>query len=247
MSSKQKHRGQHSNDPRLFHPRWHPTLNQAVHDLAWLLTRAYSEKSALALVGDRYRLNVRQRKALLRAVCSDQARSLRQAKRLDAEAVRGCDLIVDGYNLLITIESALAGGIVLACRDGCFRDIASVHGTYRRVEETLPALTMIGVHMQRLDIPQVVWLLDKPVSNSGRLKAIMEELAAAYGFDWHIELVNNPDRSIVERPDWVTVSSDGWVLDHCRVWFNLHRPLLANIPDAQVIHLTGERVDPATE
>lgn len=239
MSSKQKHRGQHSNDPRLFHPRWHPILNQAVHDLAWLLTREYAEKSALALVGDRYRLNVRQRKALLRAVCSDQARELRQQKRLDPKAVRGRDLIIDGYNLLITIESALAGGIVLICRDGCYRDIASVHGTYRRVEETLPALTMIGVHLQSLDIPHVTWLLDKPVSNSGRLKGTMCELAASYGFDWEIELVNNPDRSIVERTGLVTVSSDGWVIDHCEVWFNLHQPLLAKITDAQVIDLRG--------
>jgi hypothetical protein len=240
MSSKQTHRGQHGNDPRLFHPRWHPILNRAVHDLAWLLTHEYAEKSALTLVGDRYRLNVRQRKALLRATCSDQARTLRQSKRLEADSLRGRDLIIDGYNLLITIESALAGGIVLECRDRCFRDIASVHGTYRRVEETVPALTMIGVHLQALDVQQVSWLLDKPVSNSGRLKGIMEEVATAYGFDWSVELVNNPDRSIVERPEFITVSSDGWVIDHCQHWFNLHRPLLAHIPDAQVIDLPGE-------
>lgn len=240
MSSKQKHRGQHGNDPRLFHPRWLPILNQAVIDLAWLLSREYSEKSALTLVGDRYRLNIRQRKALLRATCSDQARDTRMQKRLQTTDLHGQDLLIDGYNLLITMESALAGGIVLHCRDSCYRDIASVHGTYRRVEETLPALAMIGVHLQGLDVHHVGWLLDKPVSNSGRLKGIMEEVAQQYGFDWSVELVNNPDRQLVERQDLVTVSSDGWVLDHCACWFNLHQPLLDKISDAQVIDLRGQ-------
>jgi hypothetical protein len=241
MSSKQKHRGQHGNDPRLFHPRWLPILNEAVADLAWLLSRDYSEKSALSLVGDHYRLNLRQRKALLRAACSDQARALRLAKRLKASDLAAKDLLIDGYNLLITIESALAGGIVLCCRDECYRDIASVHGTYRRVEETIPALTMIGVHLQKLDVQHVEWLLDKPVSNSGRLKGIMEEVAEQYGFSWSVDLVNNPDRQLVERKDLITVSSDSWVLDHCNGWFNLHQPLLAKIPDAQVIDLRGAR------
>lgn len=240
MSSKQKHRGQHSNDPRLFHPRWLPALNHAVYDLSWLWTRGYSEKSALAIVGDRYRLNVRQRKALLRAACRDQSRRVRQEKRLDVSALSDQSLAVDGYNLLITVESALAGGIVLLCRDGCYRDIASVHGTYRRVEETLPALKMIGQYLREQAVADVKWLLDRPVSNSGRLKGMMGELAQEHGFDWSIELVNNPDRRLVELSEAVTASSDGWVLDHCDRWVNVHAALLKEIPTAHVIDLQGE-------
>ena len=239
MSSKQKHRGQHGNAPRLFAPKWIPILNRAVADLAWLLTRDYSEKSALGLVGDHYRLNIRQRRALLRAVCSDQAYQRRQAKQLLTEQVRGRELVIDGYNLLITIESALAGGLVIECRDGCFRDIASVHGTYRRVAETLPALVMIGVYLQGLDVCHVHWLLDRPVSNSGHLKGIMEDTAEQYGFDWVIELVNNPDRDITEHHERVAISSDGWVLDHCPQWYNLHRSLVAKLPQVNLIQLDG--------
>lgn len=239
MSSKQKHRGQQSNDPRLFGEKWVPVLNRAVHDLAWLLGRDYAEKSALALVGNRYRLNVRQRKALLRAVCADEACHRRQAKRLQAAQLRGESLVIDGYNLLITMESALAGGLVIECRDGTFRDIASVHGTYRKVEETLPALTMIGVHLQTLQVAHVDWLLDRPVSNSGRLKGIMLDIAEQYGFDWSVELLNSPDKGIVERSESVAISSDGWVLDHCQRWYNLNRDLLRSIPKANVIKLDG--------
>jgi len=73
MPNKQKHRGHHANDPKFFSDKWIPTLNHAVDDLAFLLTRGYSGQSSLKLVGDRYMLSKRQRKALWRATCSDQS------------------------------------------------------------------------------------------------------------------------------------------------------------------------------
>ena len=53
-------------------------------------------------------------------------------------------LVILAQNQLITIEAALSGGLIFRGRDGCFRDLASIHGTYRKVEETLPALNLIG-------------------------------------------------------------------------------------------------------
>ncbi|MEO1451797.1 MAG: DUF434 domain-containing protein, partial [Bacteroidota bacterium] len=206
---------------------------------SWLLSRGYSEKSGLKLVGDRYRLNMRQRKALLRASCPDEARTGRAAKCVNRQALQDEALAIDGYNLLITIESALGGGMIFHCRDGCYRDIASVHGTYRKVEETLPALTMIGVTLQKLAVSAVTWYLDRPVSNSGRLKGIMYELSNQYDFGWQIELVNNPDRTLAETKDSIVVSSDGWVLDHSDKWYNLHRSIVDTIPTASVVKLLG--------
>lgn len=238
--SRQKHRGQHANDVKLFHERWIPVLNEAVRDLSWLWSRGYSEKSALELVGNRYRLNNRQRHALRRAACSDQSVAHRKENRIAPPDLRGKQVAIDGYNLLITIEAALAGGIVLHCRDDCYRDIASVHGTYRRVEETMPALSMIGVSLQKLEVADVHWLLDKPVSNSGRLKGFMVELSQQYEFNWYVELVNNPDRTLSQMEDTVVVSSDGWVLDHTEQWYHLHQHIVNAIPTANVIHLTGK-------
>ena len=115
--SRQKHRGQHANDVKLFHQRWIPTLNEAVRDLSWLWSRGYAEKSALELVGNRHRLNNRQRHALRRAACSDESVAKRQQHEITANELKGKKVAIDGYNLLITIEAALAGGIVLHCRD----------------------------------------------------------------------------------------------------------------------------------
>jgi hypothetical protein len=240
MPSKQKHRGQHASDSKLFSEKKIPILNQAVTDLSYLVTRGYADKSALKIVGDRYRLTQRQRNALLRSSCSDQSLAIRLAKEVQADVLKDQTLIIDGYNLLITVESGLAGGIILDCRDSCFRDIASLHGTYRKVEETIPALKMIGHEINQLGVEKARFYLDRPVSNSGRLKKLMLEMAAEEGFNWEVELHNNPDKIIVQFPETITISADSWVIDHCSQWYNLHKQLISGFPDANIIPMKGE-------
>ncbi|MEZ4772455.1 MAG: DUF434 domain-containing protein [Bacteroidia bacterium] len=239
MPSKQKHRGQHGNDPDLFHPRNLPRLNEAVRDYSYLLTYNYPENGSLKLIGDRYRLTDRQRKAVLRAGCSDQSLAHRLTHAAVKEDVAGKKLAIDGYNLLITMESGLAGGIVLDCRDGCYRDIASVHGTYRKVDETHPALGMIGDFIKNLQPSGVVFYLDKPVSNSGRLRQMMEEISVEKGYGWEIWLVNNPDKEISEQKDVIAISSDSWVLDNSPLWYNLPKDILSEVSDLNILSLKG--------
>src|SRR5712664_1365582 len=126
-----KHRGAHPEDRKLFAAAQVPVLRTAVGELSWLLTRDYSLNGALKLVGDRYTLTDRQRLALARAACSDQSKERRAAALVNAEEIPGEDLIVDGFNLIITVEAALSGGLLLLCHDGCIRDLPSVHGSYR--------------------------------------------------------------------------------------------------------------------
>lgn len=220
MPNRQKHRGQHSSDARLFNEKWIIILRQAVRDLSILLSRGYSEDASLKLVGDRYRLHKRQRQALMRAACADEAIMRRQRNLLDQDMLAQEEIWIDTYNLLITIESLLSDGIILYCRDGCYRDLASVHGTYRKVEETIPAIHLIGQTLAALEVGMVKWHLDSPVSNSGRLKGILLEEAQKHNWNWEAELHNNPDKVLVEAGK-VVVSSDSWVIDHALAWFNL--------------------------
>ena len=134
-------------------------------------------------------------------------------------------LVIDGYNLLTTVESALAGGVVLAAVDGTYRDMASMHGSYRKVEETRPALDLIGRALAERRI-SCRWLLDSPVSNSGRLRSMLLEIAAAAGWDWQVELVRNPD-AVLQTATEIVASADGVILDHCQRWVNLARAIVS--------------------
>ena len=86
---------------------------------------------------------------------------------------------------------------MLLARDGCLRDVAGLHGTYRKVEETLPAIALVGEFLAELGAGPCLWCLDRPVSNSGRLASAIREMAEARGWDWSVELMFNPDAHLV--------------------------------------------------
>ena len=225
MPDRRIHRGAHPEDSELFAPQVHASLRRAVADLSWLLRGGYADQSSLKLVGDRYQLKQRQRIAVMRSACSDQAQVERKQREVNGQAMNGASLVVDGYNLLTTIEAALAGGVLLLGRDGCVRDMASMHGSYRKVSETLPALERIGRHLQQLGVAETVWQLDSPVSNSGRLKTMMEQIAGQRDWAWRIQLLPNPDASLVVA-NQIVVTADSAVLDRCGGWLNLARSIV---------------------
>ncbi len=218
--SKVRNRGKQSKDDELFGPKWHNTFKEAVDDLGFLLSRGYGESSALQLVGNRYSLNVRQRKALGRMSEADTNIEARSKKALQAEQLVNQAVAIDGFNLLILLESALSGAYVFKCRDGNYRDISSVHGSYKRVVKTEEAIHIVGKSLEALQVQKVHWFFDSPVSNSGRLKVLLYEIAEAKNWPWTIDLTFNPDKDLAVSED-IVISSDGWVLDECQGWFNM--------------------------
>lgn len=237
MSHKERHRGPNLKDAGLFTQLKIPVLRDALDDFCWLLSKGYSGNSSLKLVGDRFELVQRQRLLMMRAGCSNEQAMARAAKSVADHQVAGRDVYIDGLNLLITIESALSGGYVFVCRDGALRDMSSIHGTYRRVQETQFAIELIGNAFSDLKMGRVHWLLDKPVSNSGRLKTNLREIAEANEWDWEVELCQSPDYEL-KQTNKLTITTDAVILDEVGGWFNLSRFLIeTQIPDAKLIDL----------
>lgn len=242
MPDKRTHRGPHPADAKLFADDKIPDLRKAVADFSLLLTKGYAEKSALKLVGDRFSLTQRQRLAVMRTACSDQQLALRTASCIKIAGLAARPVAIDGYNVLITIEAAMSGACIFKGRDGCFKDLASIHGTYRKVTETIPAVQLIGRFLKDTHIDDCLWLLDSPVSNSGRLKTLIEELAAENSWNWRVKLTISPDAEL-KKTDLIVATSDGVVLDECKSWVNLARELIeTKLPQTRLIDLTPPEV-----
>jgi len=238
MPDIRKHRGAHPEDLKLFASDQLPALRAAVADLSWLLTRNYATKGAVKLVGDKFSLNERQRLAISRAACSEQSKTKRAATCIQTKSAGSENIIIDGFNLIITIEAALSRGLLMRCRDGCVRDLSSIHGSYRSVEETSAALLLIGDALAELGAASAFWILDKPISNSGRLAQKIRTIAAERGWNWSVALAFNPDREIAAS-DRIVISSDGPLLDHSKNWLNLARHIIEkSVADAWVIDLS---------
>lgn len=239
MPDQRRHRGPHPEDAALFAPARLPSLLAATRDLSWLLSLGYALPSTLKLVGDRYELTTRHRTAVSRCACTPAQREQRLQRRREPSQLAGETLWIDGYNVLTSIEAALSGGVMIRGRDGCLRDMASMHGSYRRVEETVPAITLVGRKLAEWNVGAVRWFFDQPVSNSGRLRSILFDTALKEGWEWEVELVPDPD-PVLAAAECCVATADSEILNQCRSWLNLVDLLArSEIPQAWIVDLSN--------
>ncbi|NQX85908.1 MAG: DUF434 domain-containing protein [Flavobacteriaceae bacterium] len=218
-----RNRGKNSNDDTLFGSKTlQLKFKEALEDMRYLLSRGYGEKSALQLVGNRYRFNLRQQQAILGMSASQQQIELRQSHEVYLNQMHCETFIIDGFNLLIVLESALSGAYLFKGLDGAYRDLSSVHGTYKRVKQTETAIHLVG---DTLKHHKVIWVFDQPVSNSGRLKTLLGEIAKQKAYNWDIILDYNPDKMLAQSKH-IAISSDAWILDRAKRWLNLAAVLI---------------------
>jgi hypothetical protein len=217
-------RGPDPEDEAAFGEAMVPKLRRAVEELSWLLGRGYADTAAVEVVGNRHQLTLRQRKVVARASCGDEVLARRAALRRPLSA----PLAVDGFNQLIGLERALAGGPVFRGRDGALRDLAAVHGTWRPQPTTDPALDLLAARLPGA----ATWFLDRPVSNAGRLAENLRARAAANGLTWTVHVVDGADGALLasglplatgdggllQRAPWVDLlgaclPAEAWVVD----------------------------------
>ncbi len=213
-------RGYNSKDEIEFGNKWKDKLSQAGEELFFLLNRGYKLNPASNLIGNHYMLSERQRLALARIVSSKEQLELRKEKELSPKELPK-RLVVDGFNTIISLEVALSGSLVIKGMDGTIRDLAGLRGNYRIIDKTNQAVQLIFQALEKLNISEVVFYLDKPVSNSGRLKSFIYEIGEKYKVNVAVEVINEVDR-VLEKLEGV-ITSDAIILDKCISWFNLNK------------------------
>ena len=233
--------GPHPKDRDLFAAEHLEALRLATAELSYLRERGYALPGALKLVGDRHQLRERQRVAIKRATSEAGGAVARAARRAGKGAAPPDALGIDGFNVVITLETALNGGVLVSTLDGGLRDLAGVHGNYRVSATTDDAIAIAAGRLTERGWQGVptCWYLDAPVSNSGRLAARLRAHGAAAGLPWTVEVVPDPDLVLAVLPAGsLAASSDAVILDRCPGWIDLAgEAIRARIPQAWIIEL----------
>lgn len=215
----QAKRGFVPKDERYFSPTALETLRTASQHVKYLIDNGYDLKQASTFVGDHFQLAERQRIAIMRSVATSEQLADRRAKEVPIDRIGGSEVWIDGLNAIITLEVMLADSTLLSCMDGAIRDLASLRGTYRIIPETTDAVRLLFDVLQDAGVQAVTILLDQPVSNSGRLKGLLEDVGSAYSFELGVCVQGGVDRSLFGKE--YVISSDSLVLDKCASWINL--------------------------
>ncbi len=214
-------------------PKRQAILKKAVCDLSCLLQRGYKVSPSMTFVGNHYQLIERERLAIAHVASDGESRG----EPLSFKELSGRHLCIDGFNLLITLETALGGGIVLVGMDGCYRDIATVHGSYSFREETRSAITLVLRTLKKAGIASAQWLFDAPVSNSGRLAALVAEMSKKWDLPGETTATDRVDTKI-KMCEGIAITTDSDILIHAKEWFDLAGYIIQNyIQEAHVVDI----------
>lgn len=212
-------------------------LKKAAGEVQFLLDSGYAVKPTTTFVGNHYMFSERQRLALARSVSSKACIIKRNCKELLQQGDKNIPktVYIDGFNTIITLEVALSGSPVFCCGDGVIRDLAGLRGTYRIIDKTQTAIGLILQQLEILKIENACFYLDAPVSNSGRLAALITECAKRYQVVVTVKVINDVDR-VLEQSDCV-VSGDAIILNKCTSWLNMMPRIIAGIEPVWMIRL----------
>ena len=208
-------RGYVPEDERNFSLSAQETMRTASRHICYLINEGYDPKSASTFVGNHFLLSERQRLAIVRSLATKEQLETRRGK----EKETGAEVWVDGFNMIITLEVLFCDSVLFTCMDGTIRDLAALRGTYRIIPETVEATGMLLDVLSESGAESVHILLDEPVSNSGRLKALIAEIGEKYPFALSIQIRKDVDRELYGKENVIT--SDSVILDNCKSWINL--------------------------
>ena len=212
-------RGYVPEDERNFAPEAIHIMQTASRHVRYLINEGYDLKQASTFVGNHFLLSERQRLAIMRSLATNEQLAGRRDRQVQITDLDDKEVWIDGFNTIITLEVMLCEGILFECMDGTIRDLAALRGTYRLIPETSEAVRTMLQTLQEGRISKATILLDEPVSNSGRLKALIADIGEEFAFGLDIQILRDVDRSLYGRENVIT--SDSVILDHCVSWVNL--------------------------
>ncbi len=203
-------------------------LQKASEDFRYLLNRTYSRKAALELVGNRYQLTSDQRHLLHRGVFSDLDAKVRRKKKILPNQIRGCDLVIDGHNVLITIEAGLSGRPLVLGDDGFMRDISGLSANFQKTARTAEALQLLLDLLKRVKPRQTLFLFDSPISRSGELALEVRVRMQKENLPGDAMAVRVPEKILIGFPGRVA-TSDTAIIDRSHKVTDLAGDVLTNL------------------
>jgi hypothetical protein len=203
-------------------------INKAAIDIRYLLENGYPRKSAVGFVCDHYRLDVDSRHILSRTVIAGPICEKRRKKFLPCDKIRGEDIIIDGYNIIIGMESILEKKAIL-CDDSVVRDVKGVSRNFRISENTHKAIELILSFLKEKSPSQVFFIFDSQISKSGVLAKVLCEKIVISGLKGNASTSRHVDHDL-KCSQYIVASSDSVIIDAAEKVVNFLFCMICEIP-----------------
>jgi len=207
----------------------HETLQTAAEDFLYLLDRNYPRSACLQLVGNRYDLDALHRQVLHRGVFAREEARKRRDRLVAVERLGDLQLLLDGHNVLITVESGLGCRLLITANDGVIRDVAGVSHRYRISTLTHKAIDTIFQILQKYPPKEILFFLDEPIRQSGELAAALRFALRSWNLSGDAQALKVPEIRLIGG-EGVVASSDSAVLNAVQRGFDLAAAAIKSLP-----------------
>ena len=213
---------------------------EAAQDFRYLLSRGYPRLGALTYVGNRYQLPKQDREIMGRGVYPGHEALARRKRLLPPDRIARRAVAVDGYNVIITLESAFYGRPLIECDDGPIRDASWVSNSYRASDVTDQVLEMIMDHLRGLGALSIVFLLYSSMSMSGELAMHINAMLSGRDLMGRAQALPNPAKELAEFPG-IVATSNSVLIERVAEPFDLAGHIIRReMPDIPVMALNLE-------
>jgi len=188
------------------------SADKAAADMKYLLNRGYNRNTSLNLVVNRYHLDPNERNILRRYVFSEHEIRAHKSKLITPDKIKGNTLVVDGFNVLITVESINENKNLVLGMDSILRDSSGVFSNYRFDSKTKKALKQITDFLKKHNPGKVLFIFDSQISKSGQLAAYVRKKLDEAGVSGDAKTSKNADQQIININE-ITASSDSHIIE----------------------------------
>ncbi|AKB36354.1 hypothetical protein MSSAC_1764 [Methanosarcina siciliae C2J] len=204
--------------PAFSEPALKERLLKPARDIRSILRWGYPKFATIRFVADHSQLSVEERHILTRVIMPPDKVVSRVKKKIACDGIRDRDLLLDGYNVLLSVDSLLKNKPMWFCDDGYIRDTRYYFSKAKQAEDIGEALDLVLEFFSEARPKSVTFLLDTQISRSGELAGFIRRKLKEQGIQGDAHTSKTADFDLKTeggKPEkqLVVATSDGIVID----------------------------------
>lgn len=204
--------------PAFSEPAQKERLLKPARDIRSILRWGYPKFATIRFVADHSQLSAEERHILTRVIMPPDKVVSRVRKKIACDGIRDRDLLLDGYNVLLSVDSLLKDGPMWFCDDGYIRDTRYYFSKAKQAEDIEEALDAVLEFFSEARPKSVTFLLDAQISRSGELAGFIRRKLKEQGIPGEAHTSKTTDFDLKTeggKPEkqLVVATSDGIVID----------------------------------
>lgn len=193
-------------------------LLKPARDIRSILRWGYPKFATIRFVAEHSQLSVEERHILTRIIMPPEKVVTRIRKKVSCDGISNRDLLLDGYNVLLSIDSLMKKEPMWFCDDGYIRDTRYYFSKPGHAEDIEEAVDSVLKFLSEANPKSVTFLLDSQISHSGKLAGFIRHKLEEYGIQGGAYTSKTADFDLKTEgrdpeKNLIVATSDGIVID----------------------------------